>query len=134
MSGKTIESCFICSEQSLRSLCYNTRFGYSTVFCCTIECCTILNSYLRAASYKNFTPSDVDKAVDHYCYSTKCAASSYNLNVSSLKRVCRYFCSVRFFGVQKDLKFIKFLFESKIDDEWSHDEPYDSDDTDFFFI
>src|ERR1044071_3402564 len=119
MSGKSIESCFICSEKSSRSQCYNIRFGYSTVFCCTIECCTILNSYLRASSKDRFKIIDMDKAVDHYCYSKRCASSSYNLNVSSLKRVCRYFTTVRFFGVQKDLKFLKSLFESKIGDEWS---------------
>src|SRR5438270_16187 len=68
MSGKSIETCYICSEHSPRSSCYNIQIGYSTVFCCTIECSTIVNSYLYASShYKTFSLENVEKAVDHDC-------------------------------------------------------------------
>ena len=89
MSGKSIETCYICSEHSPRLSCYNIQIGYNTVFCCTIECSTIVNSYLYASShYKTFSLENVEKAVDHYCYSNRCCASAYNLNVSLIKRVC----------------------------------------------
>ena len=55
MSGKSIETCYICSEHSPRSSCYNIQIGYSTIFYCTI---------------------------------------AYNLNVSLIKRVCKYYCFV----------------------------------------
>src|SRR2546423_11552369 len=86
MSGKSIETCYICSEHSPHSSCYNVQIGYNTVFCCTIECSIIVNSYLYASShYKTFSLENVEKAVDHYCYSNRCRVSAYNLNVSLLK-------------------------------------------------
>src|SRR5437764_1777624 len=45
MSGKIIESCFICSSHTPRSLCYNVQIGYSTFYCCTIKCNTVVNAF-----------------------------------------------------------------------------------------
>ena len=133
MSGKSIETCYICSERSPRSSCYNVQIGYNTVFCCTIECSTIINSYLYASShYKTFSLENVEKAVDHYCYSNRCRASAYNLNVSLIKRVCSYYCLVRFQGVKKDFNYLKSLFDYRVGDEFSHDDPFDSDFEDEF--
>src|SRR5437763_17104986 len=104
MSGKSIETCYICSERSLRSYCYNVQIVYRTGFCCSIECCTIVNSYLYASShYKAFSLENVDKAVDHYYYSNQCRASDYNLNILLIKRVCQYYCLVCFQDVKKIL-------------------------------
>ena len=61
MSGKSIETCYICSEHSPRSFCYNIQIGYSTVFCCTIECSTIVNSYLYASSHYKLSHSKMSK-------------------------------------------------------------------------
>ena len=118
-----IESCYICSERFPRSSCYNIQFGFTTKFCCSIECCTIVNSYLYAVNhYKQFSLDNVEKAVQHYCYSNRCRASDYNLNVSLISRVCRYYCQVRFCGVVKDFDYLKSLFDCHEDDEWSHDD------------
>ena len=135
MSGKFIETCYICSERSPRSYCYNVQIGYKTVFCCSIECCTIVNSYLYASShYKTFSLENVDKAVDHYCYSNRCRASDYNLNVSLIKRVCKYYCLVRFQGVKKDFNYLKSLFDHCVGDKFSQDDSFDDEfDDDFFF-
>src|SRR5207248_55458 len=53
MSGKFIETYYICSERFPRSYCYSVQIGYKTVFCYSIECCTIVNSY--------FTPQVITK-------------------------------------------------------------------------
>src|SRR5256714_1332882 len=93
MSGKFIETCYICPERSPRSYCYNVQIGYKTVFCCSIECCTIVNSYLYASShYKTFSLENVDKAVDHYCYSNRCRASDYNFHYIIVKHKIPFDC------------------------------------------
>src|SRR5439155_5519765 len=51
MSGKIIESCFICSSHAPRSSCYNVQIGYSTFYCCTIECNTVVNAFFYARSH-----------------------------------------------------------------------------------
>ena len=54
MSGKSIETCYICSECSSQSFYYNVQIGYSTYYCCIIECSTVVNSYFYAHnSYLN---------------------------------------------------------------------------------
>src|SRR5271154_2187662 len=125
-SGQQIETCYFCSIQCSRSSCYNIQIGYDTIFCCSIECCTIINAYLYASShYKSFSFSNIDKAVDHYCYSNKCRASDYNLNVSLIKRCLHYYCSVRFCGVVKDPNHVSYLLsDNRYNDEWSQDDPY----------
>src|ERR1044071_1757524 len=128
MSGKSIETCYICSEHSPRSSCYNVQIGYSTYFCCTIECNTIVNSYFYARNhYKQSSIENIEKAVDHYCYSNKCRASSYNLNVSLIKRVCSYYYLVRNHNKNYDFNYLKSLFEYRVGDEFSHEDPFDSD-------
>ena len=135
MSEKSIETCYICSERSPRSSCYNIQIGYSTVFCCTIECSTIVNSYLYASShYKTVSLVNVEKAVDHYCYSNRCRASAYNLNVSLIKRVCKYYCLVRFQDVKKDFNYLKSLFDHHVGDEFSQNDPFDDEFNDDFFF
>jgi len=136
MSGKFIKICYICSERSSRSYCYNVQIRYRTVFCYLIECCTIVNSYLYASNhYKAFSLKNVDKAVNHYCYSNRCCASDYNLNVFLIKRVCKYYCLVRFQGIKKDFNYLKSLFDHHVGDEFSQNDSFDNKfDDDFFFL
>src|SRR5688572_15264339 len=133
MSGKSIETCYICSECSSRSSCYNVQIGYSTYFCCTIECSTVVNSYLYACNhYKQSSVKNIEKAVDHYCYSNRCRASGYNLNVSLIKRVCSYYYLVRNDKEIYNFNYLKSLFNYRIGDEFSQDDPFDSDYEDEF--
>src|SRR5436190_18805312 len=88
MSEKIIESCFICSSHAPRSSCYNVQIRYSTFYYCTIECNMVVNTFFYAHShYKQACVKNIEKAVEHYCKSTRCWASSYNLNMSLIKRV-----------------------------------------------
>ena len=133
-SGKQIESCYFCSLRCPRSSCYNIQIGYGTVFCCTIECATVINAYLYVYShYKVFSYSNIDKAIDHFCYSKRCRASDYNLNVSQLKRLLGYYCTVRLGLTTKDSKHVDYLVtENRYGDIWSHDDPFDESFDDSF--
>ena len=144
MSGKSIETCYICSEHSPRSSCYNIQIGYSTYYCCTIECSTVVNSYFYARNFylnacnhykhhhKQSPIEYIEKVVDHYCYSNRCRASDYNLNVSLIKRVCSYYYNVLDKKEIHDFNYLKSLFNYCVGDEFSHDDPFDSDFEDEF--
>jgi len=128
MSGKIIESCFICSSHAPRSSCYNVQIGYSTFYCCTIECNTVVNAFFYARShYKWACIENIEKAVEHYCKSTKCRASSYNLNMSLIKRVCTYFWEVRISKRQYNKEYLDSLYNYLLGDEWSQEDPFDSE-------
>ena len=128
MSGKIIESCFICSSHAPRSLCYNVQIGYSTFYCCTIECNTVVNAFFYARShYKWACIENIEKAVEHYCKSIKCRASSYNLNMSLIKRVCTYFWEVRVSKRQYNKEYLDSLYDYLPGDEWFQEDLFDSE-------
>ena len=126
-SGSIIETCAVCAHRCPRSSCYNMMVGHTTIFCCTIECKTALNAYYHARNHnKSGFPSDdrFKLSVDHYCYSTKCRASSYNLNVSQIFRLTKYYSLVKHNWCQFSEEKFNSLNEIRIGDEWSREDPF----------
>src|SRR2546421_7631527 len=54
---------------------------------------------------------NIEKAVEHYCKSTKCRTSSYNLNMSLIKRVCTYFWEVHVSKRQYNKEYLDSLYD-----------------------
>jgi hypothetical protein len=127
LTGSAIEPCYFCGNSCPRSSSFNIPYGYTTVFCCTIECKTVISAFLYACNKKYpFDISDrCDAAIDHFCYSRKCRSSDYNLNVSLLKRLIHYYISVRYFSATKNYATIdSLMYDNRDGDIWSHDDPF----------
>ena len=130
--GRQLEKCYLCDYEQHRSSCYNALLGYTTIFCCSLECLTILNSYHRAVThYKSFNWDNLEKSVRHYCYSSRSGVSSYNMNVSQILRCVEYYTKVRL-GIESNSackEHMQFLTsEDCYGDEWSQEDLYSSDD------
>ena len=129
--GHKISTCYLCKFESKTSLNYNIMIGYETVHLCSLECQTIVNSYYRTIShYKDFHWSNLEKSVRYYCYSSRCKTSSHNLNVSLILRGVEYYTKVKLGMEPADhcIKHMQYLLsEDQSGDEWSHEDPYDSE-------
>jgi len=123
------ETCYLCGVHCTRSNAIPLKYGYETIFLCSHECNTVVNSFLRSITHykSSFSYENLEKSVRHYCYSNRCRTSSYNLNVSLIYRCAKYYAEVRFgtISLGQHKEHIRFLLSNDYyGDEWSHEDPY----------
>jgi hypothetical protein len=146
--------CYLCKSFAQKSCSYNIQLGYDTKFVCSIECHIALKAYIDAqykynnAKIGNMLIYAYDKrnylwtkrpltrglihtllkrAVEHYSTSTSCRLSSYNINQSQVLRIAVYYTSVRLGWETFDKKEFDKCWEIFSDDEWSQEDPFDSE-------
>ena len=96
MSGKSIETCYICSEHSPRSFCYNVQIGYSTYFCCTIECSTIVTPIFMSQVITKPFHSKMSKRWLIITVIVIDVMHPLTILMFLLSKECKYYCLVRF--------------------------------------
>ena len=146
--------CYLCKSFAQKSCSYNIQLGYDTKFVCSIECHIALKAYIDAqykynnAKIGNMLIYAYDKhnylwtkrpltrdlihtllkrAVEHYSTSTSCRLSSYNINQSQVLRIAVYYTSVRLGWEAFDKKEFDKCWEIFSGDEWSQEDPFDSE-------
>jgi hypothetical protein len=147
--------CYLCKSFAQKSCSYNIQLGYDTKFICSIECHIALKAYIDA-QYKynnakignmliyaydkhnylwtkrpltqNLIHTLLKRVVEYYFTSTSCRLSSYNINQSQVLRIAVHYTSVQlgWKAFNKNKEFDK-CWEIFSGDEWSQEDPFDSE-------